>query len=65
MTQSQSQSQSQPKPQPQIEDIYPLSPSQQGILLNAIAAGADRASGIYLEISLYDLRGELDLAALR
>ena len=57
--------QSQPKTQPQIEDIYPLSPSQQGILLNAIAAGADTTSGIYLEISFHDLHGELDLAALR
>ena len=57
--------QSQPKTQPQIEDIYPLSPSQQGILLNAIAAGADTTSVIYLEISFHDLHGELDLAALR
>lgn len=52
----------QPKAQPQIEDIYPLSPSQQGMLLNAIAATGTNTSEQYIEILLSDIRGELDFA---
>ena len=54
-----------PKGQPQIEDIYPLSPSQQGILLNAITATAAQASEKYIEISLYDINQDLDLVTFR
>ena len=45
-----------------IEDIYPLSPLQQGILFHSLEAPAE---GAYIEQLSWVLSGDLDAAALR
>lgn len=57
--------------QHKFEAIYQLSPSQQGILLDALSERASAAQGgegaadsaKYIEISVYDIRGPLDVEA--
>jgi amino acid adenylation domain-containing protein/non-ribosomal peptide synthase protein (TIGR01720 family) len=44
-----------------IEDVYPLSPMQQGMLFHSIFAPA---SGVYLGQITYELHGDLDILAL-
>ena len=46
---------------PKIEALYPLSPSQQGMLLESLSA---QGSGIHIEQALLRLDGTLDLSAL-
>ncbi|MEZ4729300.1 MAG: amino acid adenylation domain-containing protein [Caldilineaceae bacterium] len=50
-----------------IEDMYPLSPSQQGMLLdtlsNVMAPGAAGPTSKYVEIAVFALFGPLDVAA--
>ncbi|MCB1056817.1 MAG: hypothetical protein KDD11_15050 [Acidobacteria bacterium] len=46
----------------EIEDLYTLSPMQQGMLFHVLAAPDDR---LYLDQTLCTLRGELDLDAFR
>lgn len=43
-----------------IEDLYPLSPMQQGMLFHTVHSPA---SGVYFEQSDWILRGDLDLSA--
>ncbi len=43
-----------------IEVIYPLSPSQQGMLFETLSASE---AGIHIEQSIWNLQGELDLTA--
>ncbi|HVT17772.1 MAG TPA: non-ribosomal peptide synthase/polyketide synthase [Thermoanaerobaculia bacterium] len=45
-----------------VEDVYPLSPLQQGLLFHSLYAPGD---GLYCEQLVWSLRGELDLAALQ
>jgi len=45
-----------------IEDVYPLTPLQQGMLFHALAAPA---SGMYVTQMVCDLAGALDLEAFR
>jgi len=45
-----------------IEDIYPLSPMQQGMLFESLLAPE---SGVYVELSKVTLRGSLDVDAFR
>ncbi|MCP4656649.1 MAG: AMP-binding protein, partial [bacterium] len=45
-----------------IEDLYPLSPMQQGMLFHSLS---DPDSGVYLERTTCELVGELDRTALR
>ncbi|QSQ23764.1 non-ribosomal peptide synthase/polyketide synthase [Pyxidicoccus parkwayensis] len=45
---------------PDVEDIYPLSPMQQGMLFHALLAPE---SGTYFEQLAWTVRGELDLEA--
>jgi amino acid adenylation domain-containing protein len=45
-----------------VEDIYPLSSMQQGMLLHSLS---DRERGLYYQQISCSLRGELDSAALR
>ena len=45
-----------------IEDIYPLSPMQQGILFHTLAASTP---GSYVVQIAWTLRAEVDVAALR
>src|SRR5262249_28985896 len=45
-----------------IEDIYPLSPTQQGVLFHTLYAPY---SGVYLEQLSCTLAGELDVSALK
>lgn len=44
-----------------VEDIYPLSPMQQGMLFHALY---DPADGMYMEQKVFTLRGNLDVPAL-
>jgi aryl carrier-like protein len=44
-----------------IEDVYPLTPVQEGMLFHTLA---DREAGHYVEQFVCRLRGELDVAAL-
>jgi amino acid adenylation domain-containing protein/non-ribosomal peptide synthase protein (TIGR01720 family) len=44
----------------QIQDLYPLSPLQQGMLFHNLY---DSASGMYVERLRYTIRGNLDVAA--
>lgn len=44
-----------------IEDVYPLSPMQQGMLFHSIFAPA---SGVYIGQITYELHGSLDILAL-
>ncbi|RKG92069.1 condensation domain-containing protein, partial [Corallococcus terminator] len=46
---------------PQVEQIYPLSPSQQGMLYESLAAAE---SGIHVEQLVWRMEGPLDEAAL-
>ncbi|HEX6289370.1 MAG TPA: amino acid adenylation domain-containing protein, partial [Herpetosiphonaceae bacterium] len=46
----------------QIEDIYPLSPMQQGMLFHSVYASG---TGVYVEQVAFRLEGALDLAALQ
>lgn len=47
-----------------IEDIYPLSPSQQGMLLDTLASSnSGGETSKYVEIALFDLLGPLDVTA--
>ena len=52
---------------PVIEALYPLSPSQQGLLFDTLAqqAQAGGEKGKYIEIYTYDLPGVLDVAAFQ
>ena len=45
-----------------FEDIYPLTPFQQGVLFHVLDAPG---TGMYLNQQRYTLRGELDLAAFK
>ncbi len=45
-----------------IEDLYPLTPVQEGMLYHTLA---DPEAGHYVEQFVCHLRGELDLSALR
>jgi amino acid adenylation domain-containing protein/non-ribosomal peptide synthase protein (TIGR01720 family) len=45
-----------------VEDIYPLSPMQEGMLLHTLMAPD---SGVYLEQTTFELEGVLDAPALR
>jgi amino acid adenylation domain-containing protein/non-ribosomal peptide synthase protein (TIGR01720 family) len=47
---------------PQLEDLYPLSPVQQGMLYHSLR---DPASGVYVEQLVLRLVGDLDVAAFR
>ncbi|HEY4388160.1 MAG TPA: condensation domain-containing protein, partial [Ktedonobacteraceae bacterium] len=47
-------------PAAQIEDLYPLSPMQQGLLFHSLYAPA---SGVYVEQLICQLQGKLDLPA--
>src|SRR5215203_543629 len=49
-------------PTAQIEDIYPLTPAQQGILFHAVR---DPESDVYFEQSSVTLEGTLDVPAFR
>jgi len=44
-----------------IEDIYPLSPMQQGMLFHSLYA--PRSSGMFVEQTICTLRGDLDISA--
>ncbi|MFQ4145495.1 amino acid adenylation domain-containing protein [Chlorogloeopsis sp. ULAP02] len=44
-----------------VEDVYPLSPMQQGMLFHSVFAPA---SGVYIGQSTYELHGNLDIFAL-
>lgn len=46
----------------EVEDLYTLSPMQQGMLFHILAAPDDR---LYLDQTLCTLRGDLDLATFR
>jgi len=43
-----------------IEDVYPLSPMQQGMLFHSLFAPA---SGVYIQQPNYELHGNLDISA--
>ena len=43
-----------------LEDLYPLSPMQQGMLFHSIYSPD---SGVYFEQSLFTIKGDLDLSA--
>lgn len=43
-----------------VEDLYPLSPMQQGMLSHSLY---DPASGAYIEQMVCTLHGDLDIAA--
>src|SRR3989337_3812721 len=45
-----------------VEDLYPLSPAQQGILFQTLA---EPGSGIHVEQLVCELQGRLDLEAFR
>ncbi|HUS09280.1 MAG TPA: amino acid adenylation domain-containing protein, partial [Pyrinomonadaceae bacterium] len=45
-----------------VEDIYPLSPMQQGMLFHT---AYERESGTYLEQSVFTIDGDLDVAAFK
>jgi aryl carrier-like protein len=45
-----------------VEDIYPLSPQQQGMLFESLSSVE---SGKYVEQNVYDLKGGLNLAAFQ
>ncbi len=47
---------------PNVEDFYPLSPLQQGLLFHSLA---DPESGLYFNQTLLTLHGELDVDAFR
>ncbi|MBW8874482.1 MAG: non-ribosomal peptide synthase/polyketide synthase [Acidobacteria bacterium] len=47
-------------PEPGIEDVYPLSPTQEGLLFHSLFAPD---SGVYVTQIVCELRGELDLPA--
>ena len=47
---------------PDLEDIYPLSPLQQGLLFHTLAAPS---SGVYFQQLSCELHGRLDVAAFR
>src|SRR5688572_12526704 len=47
---------------PQIEDVYPLSPTQQGMLFHSLFAPE---SGIYFDQLIFSFRGNLNRAAFR
>jgi surfactin family lipopeptide synthetase C len=47
---------------PDIEDIYPVTPLQQGMLFHSIA---DPSSGVYVEQFWCTLRGQLDVALFK
>src|SRR5215510_13085838 len=44
------------------EDVYPLSPSQQGMLFESLAAPE---SGIHIEQIIFSLQGRLDFSAFK
>ncbi|HYO57445.1 non-ribosomal peptide synthetase, partial [Archangium sp.] len=50
------------KQSPRVEDIYPLSPTQQGMLFHAVHSPEQ---GVYLEQMLWDFQAPLDVAAFR
>ncbi|MFF5175381.1 amino acid adenylation domain-containing protein [Micromonospora sp. NPDC000089] len=43
-----------------IQDAFPLSPTQEGMLFHSVSAGGE---GLYVELTTFRVRGELDLAA--
>ena len=45
-----------------VEDFYPLSPLQQGLLFHSLS---DRGSGMYFNQTLVTLGGELDVDAFQ
>ena len=45
-----------------IEDIYPLSPMQKGMLFHILYS---QESGVYYEQSAWEIAGALDMAAFR
>ena len=45
-----------------LEDLYPLSPMQQGMLFHTVY---ERESGPYFEQSVFTLEGELDVASFQ
>ena len=45
-----------------LEDLYPLSPMQQGMLFHTVY---ERESGTYFEQSVFTLEGELDVASFQ
>src|SRR6185503_19490061 len=45
-----------------LEDLYPLSPMQQGMLFHTVY---ERESGTYFEQSVFTLEGELDVESFK
>jgi amino acid adenylation domain-containing protein len=50
------------EPRDRIEDVYPLSPMQQGMLFHTLYSPG---TGAYLGQASWEIRGELDIPALR
>ncbi len=51
--------------QNKLEAIYPLSPSQQGMLLDTLSSKDVSSADKYIEIFVYDIQGALDVGVFQ